>query len=153
MKLRHATMIVLVAVMMASVLPCQADKPTKKSDADPAERLVGRWELFMTKQPGKPYERGYKGRPFQFQGQDAFALVMDFKKDGTVTRVMRTGSKGTRQKGTWSLDGKELRQSWEGSSQEEVIYLRFEGPDEYTIVEVYEETPDPGLFARFRRLR
>jgi hypothetical protein len=30
--------------------------------------------------------------------------------------------------------------------------VRFDGPNQYTSTEVYENTPDPGLFAQFKRV-
>jgi hypothetical protein len=48
--------------------------------------------------------------------------------------------------------GNELRHTRNGSHEDEVMYVRFDSPNQYTSTEVYEGTPDPGLFAQFRRI-
>ena len=64
----------------------------------------------------------------------------------------RVGAKDDVQEGKWKLAGNELRHHRVGTSEEEVIYVRFDGPNQYTSTEVYEGTPDPGLFAQFKRI-
>lgn len=122
-----------------------------------AANLVGVWEIFQTKEPGKPYRSGYSGHPFVSKGPNAFTLIMVYRKDGTFRRVNRIGLNETVQEGTWQLTGHELRhkvlRKRKGSRDEEVMYLRFDDPDRYTSLEVYEATPDPGLFAQFRRVK
>lgn len=118
-----------------------------------AAQLVGVWEIFQTKEPGKPYRSGYSGHPFVSKGPNAFTLFMDYRKDGTFRRVSRIRGKEVVQEGTWKLSGHELRHKRKGARDEEVMYLRFDDPDRYTSLEVYEATTDPGLFAQFRRVK
>ncbi len=124
----------------------------KGKDAPVDNPLIGRWEIIETKEPGKSYTDGYKGRPFVRSGPNAFSLIIEYRKDGTMRRISRKGERDVVEDGVWTLSGKELRHRIKGSSVEEVIYIRFDSPDEYTFIEVYEGTPDPGLFARFRRI-
>ena len=124
-------------------------KPTLNKDA---AKLVGTWEITRTKEPGKPYRKGYKGRPFVSKGANAFTLIMEYRKDGTFRRLSRIGSSETVQDGHWKLSGHELRHRRSESRSEEVMYLRFDKPTQYTSIEVYEDTPDPGLFAQFHRV-
>lgn len=123
-----------------------------KKDATGEKQLIGRWEIIETKEPGRPYRQGYRGRPFVRSGPNAFSLIIEYKKDGTMKRISRKGERDLVEDGVWTLSGKELRHKIKGTSVEEVVYIRFDSPDEYTFIEVYEGTPDPGLFARFRRV-
>ena len=116
------------------------------------DQLIGRWEIVETKEPGKPYRQGYKGNPFVQSGPNAFSLEFEYRKDGTMKRISRKGRQKVVDEGSWTMSGKELRHKFKGSPVEEVIYIRFDSPDEYTFIDVYEDTPDPGLFARFRRI-
>ncbi len=116
-----------------------------------SNQLVGSWEIFQTKEPGKPYLQSYKGRPFVSRGPNAFTLFLEYKTDGKFRRVSRIGDNQTVEEGVWRLNGHELRHKRNGSSVEEIMYLRFDNKDQYTSTEVFEETGDPGLFARFRR--
>jgi len=127
----------------------QEAKPTVDKEQ---ARLLGRWAIAQTKEPGKPYLESYKGRPFVVKGQNAFSLIMEYRKDGTFRRISRVGGSETVQEGRWKLSGHELRHKRRESPDEEVIYVRFDTPNEFTIIEVYEETRDPGLFARFKKL-
>lgn len=117
------------------------------------DQLIGRWEIVETKEPGKPYRPGYKGRPFVKNGANAFSLIVEYRKDGTMRRISRKGPRDLVEEGAWTMSGHELRQKMKGSPLQEVIYIRFDSPHEYTFIEVYEESPDPGLFARFRRVQ
>ena len=36
-------------------------------------------------------------------------------------------------------------------TDEEIMYVRFDDPNQYTSIEVFEDTHDPGLFAQFKR--
>jgi hypothetical protein len=125
---------------------------TKSTIDKEVARLVGRWAIVQTKEPGKPYLESYKGRPFVVKGQNAFSLIMEYRNDGTFRRISRVGGSETIQEGRWRLSGHELRHKRRDSPNEEVIYVRFDTPSQFTIIEVYEETPDPGLFARFKKL-
>lgn len=113
--------------------------------------LLGTWEIYETKEPGKPYLKSYKGRPFVSKGPNAFTLFLEYKNDGKFRRISRIGENQTVEEGAWKLDGHELRHKRLGSIAEEVMYLRFDNREQYTSTEVFEETGDPGLFAKFRR--
>jgi hypothetical protein len=116
-----------------------------------SEAIIGVWEIARTKEPGKPYREGYNGRPFVSIGPSAFTLVLEYRKNGTFRRVSRVGEQETVQEGSWILSGHELRHKRKGASDEEVMYVRFDNPNQYTSLEVFETTADPGLFAQFRR--
>lgn len=121
--------------------------------AHDANELVGTWEIIRTKEAGKPYFQGYRGRPFVSKGANAFTLILEYRKDGTFRRISRVGENETIQEGQWALSGHELRHRRLGAKREEVIYMRFDSTDQYTSLEVFEDTPDPGLFAQFKRVR
>jgi len=149
----------MVALSSASMIAAEKSlSPTfgaeKKRQAanEEAARLVGRWQIHMTKEPGKDYRDAYKGRPFVPVGPHSFSLVGEYRPDGTFRRVSRVDGAETVDEGFWTLKGRELRQKRIGGQGEEVLYLRFDGADQFTSIEVYEQTPDPGLFAQFRRL-
>ena len=124
--------------------------PTPQLSGD-AAKLVGVWEITRTKEPGKPYRTGFRGRPFVSKGPNSFTLVLEYRRDGTYRRVVRISGKETVQKGRWTLSGHELRQRAKGRSEDEVVYLRFDEPDRYTSIEVYEDTNTPGLFAQYQK--
>lgn len=126
------------------------DQPTLDKSA---ARIVGIWEIVRAKEPGMPYRSGYKGRPFVTKGPNAFTLIVEYRQDGTFRRVSRMGTKESVQKGYWKLSGHELRHRREGTADEEIMYVRFDRPNLYTSIEVYEDTPDPGLFAQFKRMQ
>jgi hypothetical protein len=115
------------------------------------QSLVGHWMIVATKEPGKPYREGYKGRPFVPKGANAFTLLMEYRGDGTFRRITRIGDKETVHEGTWVLSGHELRHKRKGTNEDEVMYIRFDSPGQFTSIEVFEKTRDPGLFARFRK--
>ncbi len=142
---------VLVFVIL-SVIYVQDHQKVVAAD-NPVNPLVGVWEIYQTKAHGKPYAASYNGRPFVSKGQNAFTLILDYKNDGTFKRTSRVGANETAQEGTWKLDGKELRQKVAQDPKEEVLYLRFDSPNQFTSVEVFENCSDPGLFARFIRVR
>jgi hypothetical protein len=130
----------------------------EKRDARPAldkdaAALVGVWEIYQTKEPGKPYRQSYQGNPFVNKGPNSFTLILEYHQDGTFRRINRVGTQETIHEGTWKLAGHELRHQRKGAREEEVFYVRFDGPDQYTSLEVYEDTSDPGLFAQFRRVK
>ena len=148
-------------LLLSVLLPplyAQQDKAQKPPAVDKAAvdkaaaPLVGVWEIIQTKEPGKPYRSSYKGHPFVSRGPNAFTLIMEYHNDGTFQRIARVGDKDDVQEGKWKLAGNELRHSRNGSNEEEVMYVRFDGPNQYTSTEVYEGTPDPGLFAQFKRI-
>ncbi len=114
--------------------------------------LTGKWEISETKEPGKPYRKGYKGRPFVSKGPNAYTIEVHYNPDGTFKRISRIGQKEIVSTGKWTLQGHELRQAQKGSDEEEIIYIRFDGPNQYTSIEVFEETTDPGTFARYKRI-
>jgi hypothetical protein len=116
-------------------------------------RIIGNWEIYQTKEPGKPYRKGYNGRPFVSGGPNAFTVLMHYRPDGTFRRVSRVGKNETVHDGKWLLSGHELRHVRNGGRDQEVIYVRFDNPNEYTLIEVFEDTQDPGLFARFKRVK
>jgi len=116
-----------------------------------AAKLVGVWEIMKTKEPGKPYLTGFQGRPFVTKGPNSFTLIMEYHRDGTFRRLLRVGGKEIVQNGHWILSGHELRQRAKGKRNEEVMYLRFDQPDRYTSIEVFEDTSTPGLFAQFKK--
>jgi hypothetical protein len=115
--------------------------------------LIGNWMIVATKEPGKPYRKGYKGRPFVPRGANAFTLLMEYRDDGTFRRISRIGNKETVHEGTWVLAGHELRHKRKGAAEDEVMYVRFDDAEHFTSIEVFEKTHDPGLFARFRRVQ
>ena len=148
--------IALIVFTGATTLSTYAQQqPSKKSPsrAPLAARLVGTWEVSHTKEPGQPYKTSYRGQPFVTKGPNAFTLIMKYNKDGTFRRITRVGTTETIHDGTWKLSGHELRHDRPGALEEEIKYIRFDGPDQYTTVEVYEGTPDPGLFGRFKRVK
>ncbi len=157
MSTRRAIVLVSAGFLVSLFLPpiyalddSSKIKPTLDKDA---LKLVGVWEITKTKEPGKPYRSGYKGRPFVTKGANAFTLIMEYNKDGTFRRTSRIGNQETVQNGQWKLSGHELRHRRNGSTADEVMYLRFDRPSQYTSIEVYEGTPDPGLFAQFAKIK
>lgn len=150
-------MVLLAAFFLSIFLPSIYALDEKKTDARqqavPQEQLLGVWEIAQTKEPGKPYRDGYKGMPFVSRGANAFTLVLEYRNDGTFRRTSRIGDKETIQDGTWKFSGHELRHRRTGARDEEVMYVRFDNPDQYTSLEVFESTSDPGLFAQFRRTK
>jgi hypothetical protein len=143
--------IALVLCLFDCSLYAQDEKAGKKIGS--GNQLVGVWELYQTKGPHKPYERGYKDRPFVNKGPQAFALIIEFREDGTFRRLSRVGPSETVKDGTWKFSCSELRQQMQGSKQEEIMYVRFDNPNQFTSIEVYEDSADPGLFAQFRRVQ
>ncbi len=147
-------LIVSTGLILSLSLPSlyAQDKKNVTPQLDPSvSRLLGTWEIYQTKEPGQPYTRGYKGRPFVHKGPNAFTLILEYRQDGTFRRLTRIGQDEAVQGGTWKFGGNELRHLRKGASEEEVMYLRFDNKDQYTSIEVYESTSDPGLFAQFRR--
>jgi hypothetical protein len=147
---------VFLAFLMSVLFPpiyAQDDKPSSKISLDKdTQQLIGRWEIFETKEPGKPYLSSYKGRPFVSKGANAFTLILEYNNDGTFRRIARAGDSETVEEGTWRLSGHELRHKRKRATEEEIMYIRFDGRDRYISTEVFEETSDPGLFAKFQRL-
>ncbi|MDD3473387.1 MAG: hypothetical protein PHS86_11435 [Syntrophaceae bacterium] len=155
LRLGYWLAVVYVALVMSLFLPPihaqETKNGTRVATEKESQQLVGFWEIFQTKEPGKPYLQSYKGRPFVSRGSNAFTLFLEYKSDGRFRRISRIGESETVEEGVWRLDGHELRHKRNGSSVEEVMYLRFDNKDQYTSMEVFEETVDPGLFAKFRR--
>lgn len=143
----------LVSLFLPPIYALDDSSDSKRTLSKDATKLVGTWEITRTKEPGKPYRQGYKGRPFVSKGANAFTLIMEYRDDGTFRRLRRIGAKDTVQSGRWEFSGHELRHRRSGARAEEVMYLRFDKPDQYTAIEVYEDTPDPGLFAQFHKVR
>ncbi|HMK37045.1 MAG TPA: hypothetical protein VK463_18365 [Desulfomonilaceae bacterium] len=140
-----------VLCLFSSPLFGQVEKKSTTENGKTAQ-LVGVWEIYQTKSPNKPYEPGYKGRSFVAKGLQAFTLILEYRQDGTFRRLSRIGPSETVQDGTWKFSCNELRQQLQGA-REEVLYVRFDNPDQFTSIEVYEDSADPGLFAQFRRVR
>jgi hypothetical protein len=124
-----------------------ATKPDKAS-----AQLLGMWEIHMIKEPGKHYRRSFKGRPLVAKGPHAFTLIIEYREDGSFKRTTRVGETETIQEGKWSLAGHELRQTRQGNLPDEVMYVRFDGPNKFTSIEVYEGCSDPGTFAQYKRI-
>jgi hypothetical protein len=139
-----------VSILCSTFLICATD--VCGADGKNRPQLAGKWEIYQAKEPGKPYRKGYRGRPFVSKGPNAYTIVVQYKPDGTFKRVSRIGKNEKIDQGHWELEGSELRQKQKGRSNEEVIYIRFDGPDHYTSIEVFEETSDPGTFARYKRI-
>jgi hypothetical protein len=157
MSIMRILLLLFSGLLLSVLLPplyAQQDKAQKPPAVDKvaAPPLVGVWQITQTKEPGKPYRTSYKGHPFVSRGPNAFTLIVEYRNDGTFRRIDRIGEKDDVHEGKWKLTGNELRQNRNGSHEEEVIYVRFDGPNQYTSMEVYEGTPDPGLFAQFRRI-
>ncbi len=155
MKLGRWIFIIYMGCVMGLFLP-----PThaqdhrsgiKQAQNKESNLLVGTWEIYETKEPGKPYQSSYKGRPFVSRGPNAFSLFLEYKNDGQFRRTSRIGDDQSIDEGVWKLEGHELRHKRNGSHVEEVMYVRFDNKDQYTSTEVFEETSDPGLFAKFKR--
>lgn len=143
----------VMSVFLSAIYAQERNKPQSPKLDPAAVKLVGTWEIFQTKEPGHPYRNGYKGRPFVHKGPNAFTLIMEYHNDGTFKRLSRVADHDTIQDGTWKLAGNELRHLRKGAIGEEVMYVRFDGASQYTSIEVYEDTADPGLFAQFRKVR
>jgi hypothetical protein len=149
-----AIALIVLAGVFASAVYAQQQPVKKRIALDPlATRLVGTWEVSHTKEPSQPYKASYRGQPFLRTGPNAFTLIMEYRKDGTFRRITRVGTSETIHDGTWKITGHELRHDRPGALEAEIMYLRFDGPDQYTSVDVYEGTPDPGLFGRFKRVK
>ncbi|MEJ2716495.1 MAG: hypothetical protein P8182_05060 [Deltaproteobacteria bacterium] len=153
MAVKRAIAVICAAFLMSVLLPPVYSQNKKPSLDKDGAKLVGRWEIVQTKAPGKPYQDGYKGRPFVTRGPNSFILILEYNSDGTFRRISRVNGTETVQKGNWSYSGHELRHKRKSSPLEEIMYVRFTDPDRFTSIEVHEETPDPGLFARFRRIK
>src|SRR4030042_438379 len=83
-----------VALVSAGFLCLWFLQPVCGQEAKPAidteiGKIVGRWAILQTKEPGKPYLESYKGRPFVEKGRNSFSLVMEYRKDGTFRRISR----------------------------------------------------------------
>jgi hypothetical protein len=153
---RSITAVVTTALVTwcvcAAIAQTQPAPATSGTEPEPA-RLVGTWEVFQTKAPGELYKPSYRGQPFVSKGPGAFTLIMEYRPDMTFRRITRVGATETVQEGTWRLSGHELRFDRQGAREAEVMHIRFDTPDEYTSLDVYEGTPDPGLFGRFKRIK
>lgn len=155
MRLGYWIFTIYMGCMMSLFIPpTHAQETTsaiKQAQDKASNPLVGTWEIFETKEPGKPYLQSYKGRPFVSKGPNAFTLFLEYRNDGNFRRISRIGDNQTVEDGIWKLDGHELRHKRNGSWAEEIMYVRFDNKDQYTSTEVFEETGDPGLFAKFKR--
>ena len=143
----------ILSVLLPPLYALEEKGIPKTESGRAADALVGTWEIIRTKEPGKPYVQGYKGRPFVSKGANAYTLILEYRKDGTFRRISRIGDNETIQEGTWVLSGHELRHKRHGANRDEVMYIRFDNRDQYTSLEVFEDTLDPGLFAQFQRVR
>ncbi|MEW6350185.1 MAG: lipocalin family protein [Thermodesulfobacteriota bacterium] len=151
----HRIILVCVGAVVLSVLlsPIYAQHGPRVVNATTGDSLVGRWEIFKTKAPGRPYLPKYKGRPFVSVGPNSYTVIYEYHSDGTFQRITKIDGKNTVENGRWEYTGNELRLKIEKGRVDEVLYLRFDGPDQFTAVEVYEETSDPGIFAQFKRIK
>lgn len=152
MFVRKIAVVLWFGVLCALLLPPALAQEKRAALDKDAAKLVGRWVISQTKEPGQPYRESYRGRPFVLDGPSSFTLIMEYNRDGTFRRISRVNGIDTTHEGTWSYAGHELRHRRKGQSADEVMYVRFDGPDEFTSIEVYEDTSDPGLFARFKRM-
>ncbi len=141
----------ILSLSMTSSYAQEAKQIKKPAMNGESAKLVGVWEISQTKEPGKPYRQAYKGRQFVSRGVHAFTLILEYRDDGTFRRVSRIGNDEKVQDGTWKFSGSELRLKLNGAFEEEVMYVRFDDPNQYTSIEVFEDTHDPGLFAQFKR--
>lgn len=155
MSFRRLILLLASGLLLSLFLPplyaLEEKDTSRKTGATVNSPIVGIWEICQTKEPGKPYREGYKGLPFVAQGANAFTLILEYRKDGTFRRISRIGDKESIHDGTWLLSGHELRHRRAGAKDEEVMYVRFDNPNQYTSLEVFEATSDPGLFAQFKR--
>ncbi len=151
----HRKILVCVGAMVLSVLlsPIYSPHGQHVVNAKTDHSLVGRWEIFQTKAPGRPYLPKYKERPFVSVGPNAYTVIYEYSSDGTFQRITRIDGQNTVENGQWQYAGNELRLKIEKGRVEEIFYLRFDDRDQFTVVEVYEESSDPGIFARFKRIR
>ncbi|MCL5124976.1 MAG: hypothetical protein M1511_10860 [Deltaproteobacteria bacterium] len=156
MTVKRLVLTMLLAFVMSVLLPpiyAQDNKVVGKTSLDKeSSQLLGKWEIYETKEPGKPYLESYKGRPFVSKGANAFTLILQYNNDGTFRRTAIIGDSQTVEEGTWRLSGHELRHKRKGASEEEIMYVRFNDKNHYVSTEVFEDTSDPGLFAKFRRI-
>jgi hypothetical protein len=152
-SIKRTIILALCALVLSIFLPplyAQENRPSSQDKE--STQLIGKWEIYETKEPGKPYLSSYKGRPFVSKGANAFTLVLEYRNDGTFKRIARIGESETAEEGTWSLAGHELRHKRKGVQEEEIMYIRFDGRDRYVSTEVFEDSSDPGLFAKFKRI-
>ncbi len=143
----------ILSLSMPPIYAQETKQPKKFAMNGESTKLLGAWEITQTKEPGKPYRQAYKGRPFVSRGVHAFTLILEYRDDGTFRRIRRIGNDEKVQEGTWKFSGNELRHKRNGAYEEEVMYVRFDDANHYTAIEVFEDTPDPGLFAQFTRLQ
>ncbi len=152
MALSRVVALLFVSVVFLSAPSFSLGNDPKQALPGEDKKIVGAWEIVRTKEPGKPYRSGYQGRPFSRKGANAYTMIIEYRKDGTFRRIARFGSKEVVHEGVWSLNGHELRLKPKKKRDEEVLYIRFDEPDRFTSIEVYEETSDPGIFAQFRKI-
>jgi hypothetical protein len=155
-RVRRIVIVITAGFLLSLFFPpiyAQEEKKGKLPALDEASaKFIGSWEIVQTKEPGKPYLTSYKGRPFVSKGPQSFSIVLEYKPDGTFRRICRVDGQESVQEGTWKLSGHELKHQRTGTSEPEVMYVRFDGKNQFTFVEVYEETSDPGLFAQFKKV-
>ncbi len=148
---RQITFGLLASAIVLCLVSSTSGQNKQSETNDQATRILGTWEIFQIKEPGQTYRQGYKGRPFVPKGPNAFTLLMEYRTDGTYRRISRVGATEIVHEGKWSINGHELRHQRKGNLPDEVMYIRFDGSDKFTSIEVFEQTTDPGLFAQFRR--
>ncbi len=140
-----------LSMLLPPIFALEEKNAVKSVPEVSASQLVGKWQIVRSKEPGQPYRDGHSGRPFVFSGVNAFTLILEYNKDNTFRKICRVGNSEKVQEGTWRLSGHELRQR-SGGSNEEVLYLRFDSPNQFTSTEVYEDSSSPGLFVQFNRV-
>jgi hypothetical protein len=142
-----------VLVLSLDLFPIYAQQGQPSANANAGNTLVGRWEIYQTKVQGRPYLKQYKGRPFVSIGPNAFTVIYEYGPDGSFKRITRIDGRDTEETGKWVYSGSEMRLQLDKGRIEEVFYVRFDDPKQITVVEVYEDTTDPGIFAQFRRIK
>lgn len=146
-------LIICAAFVLSIVLPPIHAQEDLKNKQDSSDQLVGVWEIYRVKEPGKPYGQGFQGVPFVNKGPNAYTLLMEYKSDGTFKKTSRRGNSEMVEDGAWKLTGNELRQKRRGLLEEEVLYLRFDDNNHYTSTEVFENSANLGIFVQFQRIR
>ncbi len=148
---RQVAFALIASVVLLSLVGSSGAETKQPQTDDQVTRILGTWEIFQTKEPGQVYRQGYKGHAFVPRGPNAFTLLIEYRTNGTYRRISRVGATEVVHEGNWTINGHELRHQRKGNLPDEVMYIRFDGSDKFTSIEVFEQTTDPGLFAQFRR--
>ncbi len=141
---------VVLSILLASICPQQGQC---SDGANNENSLVGRWEIYQTKAPGRAYDARYKGRSFVSTGPHAYTVIYQYNPDGTFQRTTKIDGKDIPETGKWTYSGNAMKLQLDKGREDEVFYVRFDDQNQITVVEVYEGTSDPGMFAQFRRIK